>query len=141
MPRQLKIATKELGELRLYLIYEKEGEWEGEWAALQKNPAGSILTKVDKDLMEAALRGYTLPLVKLLGLNGELAIRKLPLIDQVCNQRKTCKLFDLRQCVPTHPKMPWCFQPAGGEDEVVRERLATVIQLWREGNYIIVVRE
>jgi hypothetical protein len=141
MPRQLKIATKELGELRLYLIYEKEGVWEGEWTALQKNLAASILTMVDKDLMEAALRGYTLPLVKLLGLNGELAIRKLPLIDQVCNQRMTCKLFDHRQCVPTHPKMPWCFQPAGGEDEVVRERLATVIQLWREGNYIIVVRE
>lgn len=141
MPRELKIATRELGELRLYLIYEKEGTWEADWVALQKTSAAPILTVVDKDLLDAALRGYTLPLIKLLGLNGELAIRKLPLIDQACHQRLTCKMYDWRQCVPTHSKMPWCFQPAGGEDDVVRERLAAVIQLWREGNYIIVVRE
>lgn len=141
MSRRLKLPTKEMGDLQLYLIYQTGAEWEKEWAALQSHPIASLFTVVSKETMDAALLGSTSSLVKQLGLPPIGAIHKLPLINQVCSLRNECVSFTRHLCVPEHKKMPVCFQPDGVEGTEARQLAADVIRHWREKVYVIVVRD
>lgn len=139
MPRQLKLKTNELGDLDLFLIYQYGDTWEEAWKPAQGLPITTLLTVVTKELMDHALKGWTSPLVKALGISPEGAIRKLPVVNRTCERKDPCPFYRPKECLPTFPKMPWCFEPGGIEDPNARSLAAEVVRLWRLGVYIVVV--
>lgn len=139
MSRRLKLSTRELGDLELLLIYQYGTTWEKEWASLQGLPLASHFTIVSDETMNHALRGWTSPLVKALGLSPELTIRRLNPQESKCWKNVTCPFFNRKECLPSHPKMPWCFEPSSIEDLDARTLAAEAIKLWRQGVYILVV--
>lgn len=139
MPRRLKIKTHEVGDLELYVINQEEGSWEPEWKALQGHEVTNLLTTVSKETWDHALRGWTSPLVKTLGIRPEGALRKLPPESRECFDRKECPFYKRRNCGATLPKMPTCFEPGGFEEDEPRVLVANLVKLWREGVYILVV--
>ncbi len=141
MPRRLKLIPRELGELQLYLIYAKGGDWEQAWKPLQGHPVGGLFTKTTKIVLDHALAGWSRPLVDALGIPPQGALRKLPEAQRQCVHRAKCSLYIARDCVPAAAKMPWCFQPSGMADEKIQQLVADAIRLWREGVYIVVVSE
>lgn len=141
MSRRLKVITREVGELQLFLIYERQGAYEAEWRPLQGNAVAALFTCITRETMEFALKGYTSPLVKALGIPPNGALRKLPIAARECFMKARCSLYVARDCVPTAVKMPWCYEPGGNEDEHVRKLASEVIGLWREGVYVLVVSE
>lgn len=141
MPRRLKIDSFEMGFLELYLIYDEGGTWEPEWRALQGEEMTTLFTRVPKDTMDHALKGWTRPFITALGLSPEGCLIKLPTTARKCGTRERCSFFDKKLCFPTAKKMPWCFVPDGIEGEE-RIRLASeVIKFWREGVYVVLVKE
>lgn len=141
MPRQLKIPTRELGDLLLYVIYQRGDAYEPEWKPLQGYPITTLFTTLSKVNYDHALKGWTYPLVKALGRAPHHAIIKLPVENAVCFERARCPLYTRAECIPRHKKMPWCFQPDGYEDPLARRQAAEVIRLLREQVYIVVVLE
>lgn len=141
MPRDLTLPTRELGDLKLFLIYAKAGEWELSWRPIQKLPIAESFTVTTKSVMDHALRGWTLPLVKGLSIPPVGALRKLPLVSQHCEARTGCPMYHRTECTVTHAKMPWCFQPGGLAGDEERRLAADAIQKWRAGVYLIVVDE
>lgn len=141
MSRRLKIASVEMGFLELLLIYSMGGEWEPSWKPLQGQRAVTgLLPYVSKETMDHALRGWTSPLVKNLGLPPEGALRKVP---QVCTHKDSvpCPMYDPKRCTPLARNMWNCFQPLGVEGDVALQLAYDVIRLWREGVRVLVVEE
>lgn len=141
MSRRLKVITREVGDLQLFLIYETAGVYETEWRPLQGTDIAALFTPITRELVECALKGYTSPLVKTLGVPPNGALRKLPIAAKECVNKGRCSLFIPRDCVPTAVKMPWCYEPGGIEDENVRRLASEVVGLWRGGVYVLVVSE
>jgi hypothetical protein len=141
VPRRLTLPTRELGELKLQVIYQNDGAWEAAWAPLQRDPLASLFTVVSKETWTHALKGWTLPLVQALGIPPEGALRKLPKGGGACFKRGRCPHYNRDECVPSHKKMPWCFEPGSIESEAARRLGAEAVGLWREGVYILVVEE
>lgn len=141
MPRELKLATRELGQLELYVIYSKSGVWEPAWVPAQGLPFADSLTVTTKVVFDHALRGWTSPLVKVLNVAPKGALRKLPALSQQCHAREKCPMYSRAECAPQAKKMPWCFEPGGLETDDERRLLADAIRMWRAGVYIVVVDE
>jgi len=141
VPRELTIPTRELGELKLLIIYSKAGVWESSWRVLQGGPYADLFTVTLKVTMDHALRGWTSPLVKGLGIPPVGALRKLPTLGHSCYVHSSCPMYHRRECVPSHKSMPWCFQPSGLVSDEERRLAAEVIQKWRDGVYLVVVDE
>lgn len=139
MPRRLKLKTSELGDLELYLVYQYGEKYETYWAPAQGLPFTSLLTVVPVEVMNHALRGWTSPLVKALGIPPDGALRKLSVENRVCERRDPCPFYHPKECVPLFPKMPWCFEPSGIEDSNARFLAAEAIKFWKQGVYIVVV--
>lgn len=139
MPRRLKVSTREMGMVELYLIYAKGEEWEEEWRPLQGTDVASLFTVVTKEVMDHALWGYSKPLVAALGLPPPGALRKMP--HQQCSARVGCPLYDPPDCVPTGKNLPHCFRPEGLPSDESRWLAFEAVRLWREGVYIAVVKE
>lgn len=138
MPRRLKLATKEMGNLELLLIYPSPtGEWEGDWESLRGSSFAKLLTFVCEEDVNHALYGWTLPLVKSLGLAPKLALHTLP---RVCGQKSGCLYHRPADCSPISKKRPWCFEPAGLEGTAQRVGQEAV-RLWGEGVYLVVVTQ
>jgi hypothetical protein len=135
--RRLKLKTIELGDLELFLVYQYGDKWESDWLPLQGQLITGLLTVVPQETIDHALQGWTSPLVKSLGLPPEGALRKLP--SQLCYQRGHCPFHIKNSCIPTHPKMSWCFEPENIEDPNSRNLAAELIRLWREGVWGILV--
>ncbi len=142
MSRRLKAKTHEMGLIELYLIYDEGGEWEDHWRPLQEMPEiVSLLPSIPREEMEAALIGWSKPLVTALGPSPKGALLKLPETSRICWSRTTCPFHRKETCGHLLPRMPWCFVPDGFEDDTVRRLVAEIIGLWREGVYVIRVQE
>jgi hypothetical protein len=137
VPRQLSLKTQEMGILELYLIYQYGDLWEEEWRPLQGDPITSLLTVVSQEMMNHALKGLTRPFVKALGIPPDGALRKLP--NSTCDKRRYCPFYQKKECVPLFKKMPSCFEPAGIHDLEARQLAGSLIRMWREVVYLIVV--
>ena len=134
MPRRLKLASKELGNQELFLVYRHGEVYETGYEAL--SGLQGLLVEVPRDLVEHALRGWTQPLTKALGLNPEGLLRKWPEAHRECHARKGCPFFVPQDCYPSGKKTPLCFEPTGLG--VVGSEL---VRLSREGVWVIVVQE
>lgn len=137
MPRQLSLKTHEMGSLELYLIYQYGELWEEEWRPLQGEAITSLLTVVTQEMMDHALKGFTRPFVKSLGIPPEGALRKLP--NGTCDKRIMCPFYRKKECTPLFKTMPMCFEPAGIEDLEARRLAGLLVRMWREGVYLVVV--
>lgn len=137
MPRQLKLKTHEMGDLDLYLIYQYGDDWEEEWRPLQGDPITSLLTVIPQEMMDHALKGLTRPFIKALGIPPEGALRRLP--SSLCDKRAHCPFYRKKECVPLYKKMPQCFEPSGIADLEARRLAGSLVQMWREGVYLVVV--
>lgn len=136
MPRRLKLDTKELFRLDLLVIRESDGVWELEWEPLRTTAMAQLFSRVPREALEHALRGWSWPLVSALGLPPEGALHKLPETAKSCQDYLTCKLRSAKDCHPLAKKMPWCFHPAG-----LPPPAEEAVRLWREKVYVLVTVE
>lgn len=138
----MKVTTKESGDLEVVAIWTKEdGSWEPDWEPLRGHPITKLFTTVDKADMQHALKGWTFPLIKALGIPPYGAIRKLPVEARECAQKTTCASYDSKTCHPRSKKMPICYEPGGFDNSAAQIKASEVVQLWHEGVYVIVVEE
>lgn len=140
MAREVKIPTNELGEVKLYAIWETQGKWEFEWESLRGTPVGALFSQAPQEAFTLALGGWARPLALCLGLPPAAALRKLPKPLWECVHRKQCPIFDKKRCFPTAKDMPWCFEPEVG-DVSQRLAIAKAVELWREEVYVLVITE
>ena len=134
MPRRLSLPTVEMGRLELYLIYSVDGVWEEEWRALQT--AGMDITEISKEDMDHALHGWTRPLVDNIGPPPNGLMRRL--VSKECALKEGCPFYRKTDCTALSKKMPWCFEPVG---YFPGNLSGEIIKLWREGVYVLIVRE
>ena len=141
MSRRLKIATQEMGSLDLLLIYQVGEDWEPEWAPLQGSTFAAILSVVSDVVMNHAIRGWTKPLITGLGLPPQGSLRKIPPEHWNCEHRLKCPFYRKDTCEPTCKKLSDCFQPENLSGVEARTLAYEAVRLWREGVYIVVVKE
>lgn len=141
MSRQVRLPTLEMRDLQVLLISSKGDEWDPEWDLLRGTVFGDQFSVVSKEVVDLALQRLSKPLTQALGIQPQGALRKIPLKSRACFRRKSCPLFNPKQCFPEAPNMPWCFEPDGVELETVRLLATQAIELWRRGIYIVVVKE
>lgn len=134
MSRQIKLKTKELGDLHLMLVYSKAGVWEPHWAPFKGTRYADLFTYVSVETMTHAMHGWTSPLVKALGPSPKMILHRLSPDARQCVLYDKCIFYIQRDCRPDAKKMPNCFQPVGVEAELGFE----VIRLWRESVYVVV---
>jgi hypothetical protein len=139
MPRRLKLNTKELGYVEMYLIYSTDDVWEAEWRPLQGSGIGDLFTVVTKEVMDHAMWGFSKPLVTALGLPPSGALRKIP--EPQCPKRNDCPFYEPKDCIPTGRNLPHCYEPGGLTADAARTLAFEAVRLWREGVYIALVKE
>lgn len=127
-----------MGEIHLLAIWERDGLWEPEWEPLRGTRVGDQFSCITQSVLDHALIKHFKPLVDSLGIPPEGALRKLPKEGRVCARRVVCPLYTT-QCHPLSKSMPWCYEPDGFSEEVVRKAVSKAIEYWREGVYLTVV--
>jgi hypothetical protein len=130
MPRDLKVQTREMGIVKVWLLRPDEPEW----VLLAETSLADLITIMPRSSLEHALRGWSRPFVDALGIPPQGALRKLT--HQECNLRRTCASWRNALCRVSAKDMPICFEPEGlpvGAAEGVRR--------WREGVYVVVTQE
>lgn len=141
MPRRLKLATDQKGDIEVMVVRSKDGVWEGDWQHLQGTPVGDLFSVVTQAEFDHVLHKFSKPFVDALGIPPEGALRKLP--STRCAKERGCTLYDSKRCF-THTKkeLPWCFQLAEVQlPEAVMTLVTEVIFLWRTGAYLVVVED
>jgi hypothetical protein len=90
---------------------------------------------VPKLVLDQALRGHATPLMKVLGPPPKALVKRLPVAELPCSQRKSC-VSHTPLCVPG-PMVPDCWETptfTGEEANLV----SYVVRLWRDGVVIVV---
>ena len=90
---------------------------------------------VPKLVLDQALRGHATPLMRVLGPPPKALVKRLPLVETPCAQRKSC-VSHTPLCVPG-PKVPDCWETPtfkGAEANLVNR----VVLLWRDGVVIVI---
>jgi hypothetical protein len=137
MARQVKIPTHERGEISALLVQSHNGIWESEWDSLRGTIYEGLVTKVDFEILEQALQGWSRPLSEALGLPPVGSIKKLPIEAKQCSQKQTCPFHD-KHCQAEHRQRPPCYMPGGVVGDV-QETLTRALDLWKLDVYILVV--
>ena len=132
MPRRLKVRTREMGDVNVWLLQPEHPQWQ----ALEGTPMGNLIAKMPRTALEHALNGWSRPFVDAIGIPPDGAIRKLPRVHHECAMRKTCSMWRNASCRSTARDMPVCFEPDG-----LPAVAAEVIRYWREGVYVLVTGE
>ncbi len=137
MARQIKLQTREMGDLHLMLVRSKAGVWEAAWEPLRTSRYAEYLLVTTKEMVDHALHGWTSPLVKALGPSPQLILHRLSPDSRQCALSGKCIFYRKADCIPKAPKMPTCFEPVGVPPEIGQE----LIRLWRESVYVVIVEE
>ncbi len=137
MSRQIKLQTREMGDLHLMLVRSKAGVWEPAWEPLRTSKYAEYLTVVSKETIDHALHGWTSPLIKSLGPEPKLILHRISPDSKQCTLWDKCIFYRKTNCLPKSPKMPHCFELPGVPVESGQE----VLRLWRESVYVVVVEE
>lgn len=141
MARKIKLPTREMGELEMLLIRERAGQWEPDWEPLRGTVFGDQFSVVSKEVMDQGLERWSKPIVDALGIPPSGALKKIPPVSRECFLRRTCPLYDPKRCFPEARNMPWCFEPDGVADPLVRHTATRAFEFWRERVYLVVVKE
>lgn len=139
MSRRLIMDTREVGSLDLYIIDSTSGIWEERWRPLQSSDPRfvDLVTKIDQETFNHALRGWTSPFVKSMGLAPDGALYKVPV--QECRNQRTCIYWDKKLCTARSRLLPWCYEPKVSESEEAARLAGEIVHLWREGVRVVVV--
>lgn len=137
----MKLPTLEMGEIEVLTIDEKDGKWEPDWEPLRGTRIGDQFSVVARQTIDHALHGLSRPLVDALGIPPSGALLKLPQDARECRLRRRCPFYEPKQCHPRASKMPWCYEPDGIDDDLERLAAAKAIEEWRQGVYLVIVRE
>lgn len=110
----------------------------GPWGALRflvGTDWEPLFPVVPKLVLDQALRGHATPLMKVLGPPPKALVKRLPVADTLCAQRRSC-VSHTPLCVPG-PKVPDCWEAstfAGSEANLVN----LVVRYWRDGVVVLV---
>lgn len=137
MARKVRLPIVEKGSQDTTLLFLRG--WEGEWSLLKGTFVGDLFTEIDQETENHAYRRWTRPLAQALGPSPHGCLLKIPRQHRGCYHYRTCPLHDRKQCHVLGAKMPWCFEPAGVEDEAVRKEMSVAISEWRDDVNIVVV--
>lgn len=129
-----------MGEVKLLVFWEKLGRWENEIEPLRGTRIGEQFSFIEQADLTHALHGLSRPLVDALGIPPAGALRKLPEAAKVCAKRRKCPFYVARDCHTGAKKMPVCFEPDGLAG-AAQTAAALVVSEWREGVYVVVVKE
>ena len=140
MPRRLKVATRELGFVELFVVYSKDGAWEPDWRPLQGTHIADLFTVLSKAAYDHVLRGYSRPFVDALGLEPKGVLHKLTPSHR-CHNQVGCTFYEKKDCYPLGRNLPHCYQPSGLSSDEARSLGYEAVRLWREGVYMVVVQE
>lgn len=89
---------------------------------------------IPDQILDQALRGYATPLMKILGPPPKAFVKRLP-VDQVqCMNKKTCISYSPK-CIPG-PTVPDCWESAVFPEH--RNVINNLVMLWREGIVVVV---
>lgn len=138
MSRRVKLPTQEKGILEVEIVWGDGDHWESEWEPLRQTHWAGLMSVVPAEVMEHALRGWSKPLVSVLGLPPEGALRKIPPENRDCQMQGSCAIHDKSRCFPIAKELPWCFEPRMAESEAVRAAASRLVRLWHEGVYVVV---
>jgi hypothetical protein len=134
---RFKIATKDWGDV---LIARPIPQGDNVWGCLdgvQDTVIGKLIPVIDGETFSHAMQGHTLPLLKKLGPEPRLLMRKIPEDIRICKSFKACLMADKTNCYPCE-KMPDCYIPPKIPIEIERA-LVQVLLAWRDGYYVVVV--
>ena len=110
----------------------------GPWGALHflvGTDWEGLFPVIPKLVLDQALRGHATPLMKVLGPPPKALVKRLPVVETPCAQRRSC-LNATPNCVPG-PKLPDCWEPTtftGAEANLV----SLVVRYWRDGVVVVV---
>ena len=90
---------------------------------------------VPESLLQTALRGYAMPLMRVIGPHPHMLQKKIASThDTVCAQSKTCPIYKPRDCF-LNKKQPDCYEyPCVDSSDLL---VTVLIQCWKEGRYVI----
>ena len=131
-----KLPDPRWGEPTIARVIQTEdgGPW-GRLRFLVGTDWEPLFPVVPKLVLDQALRGHATPLMKVLGPPPKALVKRLPVAELPCAQRKSC-VSHTPLCVPG-PKVPDCWETttfAGEEANLV----SYVVRLWRDGVVIVV---
>lgn len=129
-----------MGDVKVLLFREEGGTWEGDWELLRETSWADLFPVLPKEVVEQAMIGDTKPFVNQIGRPPEGSLRKIPQEGRQCAMRKTCRLYAKAECAPLAKRMPTCYSPDGLPEEA-SQIAHEAIRLWREGVYVVAVRE
>jgi len=138
--RRIKLPTREMGEIKLVLIDEIDGKWEPEWEPLRGTIFGDQFSRISKEVLDHALHRWSKPLAQALGIPPDGAIRKVLPVSSECYRKKSCQLYIEKNCHPLAKNMPWCFEPTGVSEEVVRLTATQALTEWRDHVHLVVIQ-
>lgn len=141
MSRTVTISHQKWDNYPLEVIKIKEdGSW-GEWEVLREHPIAKLFSYTDSHTWEDALAGHSMPLIKGLGLPPSGSLIKTEKDILLCFHKDTCAAHDKQRCLG-HKNPPACYSANAGSDDLedmLRIQMTKVLQLWRDGIYILVV--
>jgi len=141
MSRRVKLPTLEMGEVTLLVMWEKGGKWEATIEPLRGTRVGDQISIIAQGALTHALHGLSRPLVDALGIPPAGALRKLPEATKQCSKRRNCPFYQKAHCHTGAKQISWCFVPGGFSDEAGVAAASQVIAEWRQGVYVVVVKE
>lgn len=129
--RRFSLHSKDWGEIKI--LRPKVGGW-GALEPLKGTPIGDNLSQVSGEVLSVAMKGHVTPLMNVIGPVPALLLRRFKHLK--CRHKDAC-VMHTKECVPTHKKMPLCFEPLTPDG--VLEAAAIVILAWHEGYFVMVV--
>ncbi len=90
---------------------------------------------VPDGILDQALRGYVTPLMRILGPPPKALVKRLPMADTLCMNRKSCISYVPSKCVPS-PTTPDCWEAEVFPEN--RSLINNLVMLWRDGIVVII---
>jgi len=126
----VKLPLTGMGDMLFLLVPDEE------WEPLKASWLDALVSHVEAEAVRHALNGYSVPLVRALGISPVGALHKIPHAYFLCRE-VACPSRDQR-CNPLSKKCPLCYSLAGpfeGQTLLIANR---VVEKWREGGYVII---
>lgn len=134
----VKLPDPSWGFQKIGRVIPRKGDPWGPFRELVGTPWEQFFNVVPTGILDQALRGHGMPLLRLLGAPPARIIRKLlPLETTICIHSKSCMAFT-PDCVP-NIKVPHCWNPPGNLS--CSNDLSYVVSLWKEEIPVIIVME
>ena len=100
--QEFNINCRITGSLKIAKIFPKQNDLWGVFEPLRNTPLAKIIKEVPFSIYQDATKGYTPPLLNLIGDLPSLQIKRIPLSWTTC-KNKLCLLRDARCKLGTNP--------------------------------------